>query len=70
MSKAMENRIDNVIAFGSGSLLTMYKAILNINWALYWQDIAIKAIGVVILGIVGGFAGLMGKWLFKKMFGK
>lgn len=70
MNKRMESpTIDDVIAFTCGSLLAITKT-LNINWTLEIQELAVKVIGVGVVGVVGGFAGLLGKWMFNQIFKK
>ena len=62
----MEDRI----AFASGAALTAVRPLLNINWGAEWEEIFVKSVGVLIVGVVGGFAGMFGKYIFDKLFKK
>lgn len=64
------DKIDDGIAFGGGALLTAGKMVININWTLASEDIIVKSISVLIVGVIGGFAGMFGKYLFDKIFKK
>tara|TARA_R110000868_G_C10947944_1_gene767570 strand:- start:3352 stop:3582 length:231 start_codon:yes stop_codon:yes gene_type:complete len=50
---------DDIIAFISGDLMVSL-----IVLQLHPEDMLIKTAGVFTLGVVGGFAGLLGKKLF------
>lgn len=52
-------RVDDIIAFVSGDLMVSI-----ILLQLHPADALIKIIGVFALGVIGGFAGLLGKKLF------
>ncbi len=63
---------DDIIAFVSGDLMVSI-----IVLQLHPADALVKTAGVFALGVVGGFAGLVGKKLFtlledylKKIYGK
>lgn len=48
--------IDNKISFASGFFLTS-------TWTLPLMEITMA----LLLGIIGGFSGMLGKWLFTKI---
>lgn len=53
-------------AFMGGYLLSLTAHLLRINWSAEFEELVVKIIGAGILGVVGGFAGVLGKWLWDK----
>lgn len=66
----MQNKVDNIIAFFSGDILT---TVLFVYSSFEFIDVfhpAIKVLLALVVGIFGGAGGLLGKdlyeWLKKK----
>jgi hypothetical protein len=71
MLKTMEFHIDDNGTGTSVVLGTIGGTIMAIDWTALGNEIGIyKIIAIVVGGILGGFCGMFGKWIWKKIMNK
>ena len=66
----MNHNYDGSFAIGGASLLTvpylLNNFLLQIDWSHWSFDLLLKVITTLVLGIVGGAAGIIGKRIIEK----
>jgi len=60
----------NEWGFIGGFLVSITGYLLNIDWAKFLEEIGPESIKVIVLGCLGGAAGLLGKKIVEKIFFK
>lgn len=61
---------DNSFGFAGGLLASVIGYILSIDWTLFFEQLSTEIIKVIVLGALGGAAGLLGKKVVEKLFFK
>lgn len=63
----MDNKINSIVAFFSGDLFTTIIFMYASIGAIDFVHPILKVIFTLIIGVVGGFGGLLGKDIYEKI---
>lgn len=70
MNRPIKMENNNIISILCGAFLSMGTYLANIDMAMVGEELLVKVLTAGVVGIVGGFGGLLGKQIYQAIFKK